>query len=90
MLVLISSVIEHDARYVQFQDAFRIIGNVTLGRTRTDIITSRTSFCALCGQVASKEVSEHFYLKMVARIRCPVRCGFVRGVRNVRTSHSLT
>jgi hypothetical protein len=59
MLVLINSVTEHGARYVQFQDVFHRIGNVTLGRTRMNFIASRTSFCALCGQVASKGVSEH-------------------------------
>jgi len=63
MLVLINSVIEHDAPEIRFQDVFRSIGNVTLGRTRTDFIISRTCFCALCGQVVSKDVSEHFYLR---------------------------
>ena len=63
MLVSINGIIEHDARYVQFQGAFRSIGNVTLERARTDVVTSRTSFCALCGQVASTDVSEHFYLR---------------------------
>jgi len=63
MLVLINSVIEHDARYVRFQDVFRSIGNVTLGRTRTDFIVLRTSFYALCGQGDSKGVSQYFYLR---------------------------
>ena len=72
------------------QDMFRSFGSVTPGRTQTNIFISRTYLCALYGQVASKYVSEHFYLRKTHTFIVRVRCGFVLGVRNAHTSHSLT